>query len=126
MRSQLRVIVKRILGKYGYPPDKQEKATQTVREQAATAGSGLAFNTALSAMTVGTYGRSASIYNLLSQCERFGLTADAAGKEIENIVTTVRTWREHFRACDVSEKDVDYMAQAFLPERFFFEKPPEG
>jgi len=26
------------------------------------------------AMTVGTYGRSASIYNLLSQCERFGLT----------------------------------------------------
>jgi len=31
---QLRVIVKRILRKYGYPPDKQEKATQTVLEQA--------------------------------------------------------------------------------------------
>ncbi|HDR15320.1 MAG TPA: DUF3387 domain-containing protein, partial [Desulfobacteraceae bacterium] len=28
------VIVKRILRKYGYPPDKQEKATQTVLEQA--------------------------------------------------------------------------------------------
>ena len=26
--------VKRILRKYGYPPDKQEKATQTVLEQA--------------------------------------------------------------------------------------------
>jgi hypothetical protein len=26
---------KRILRKYGYPPDKQEKATQTVLEQAA-------------------------------------------------------------------------------------------
>ena len=76
------------------------------------------------AMTVGTYGRSASIYNLLSQCERFGLTAEAARTEIENIVATVRTWREHFLACGVSEKDADYMAQAFLPECFFFEKPP--
>ena len=34
-RAQLRVLVKRILRKYGYPPDKQEKATQTVLEQAA-------------------------------------------------------------------------------------------
>jgi len=35
VRAQLRVLVKRILRKYGYPPDKQEKATQTVVEQAA-------------------------------------------------------------------------------------------
>lgn len=35
VRAQLRVIVKRILRKYGYPPDKQEKATQLVLEQAA-------------------------------------------------------------------------------------------
>jgi type I restriction enzyme R subunit len=34
VRAQLRVIVKRILRKYGYPPDKQERATQTVLEQA--------------------------------------------------------------------------------------------
>jgi type I restriction enzyme R subunit len=34
-RAQLRVLVKRILRKHGYPPDKQEKATQTVLEQAA-------------------------------------------------------------------------------------------
>ena len=33
VRAQLRVIIKRILRKYGYPPDKQEKATQTVLEQ---------------------------------------------------------------------------------------------
>jgi type I restriction enzyme R subunit len=32
VRAQLRVIVKRILRKHGYPPDKQEKATQTVLE----------------------------------------------------------------------------------------------
>ena len=35
VRAQLRVLVKRVLRKYGYPPDKQEKATQTVLEQAA-------------------------------------------------------------------------------------------
>jgi type I restriction enzyme R subunit len=33
VRAQLRVIIKRILRKYGYPPDKQEKATATVLEQ---------------------------------------------------------------------------------------------
>jgi len=33
-RAKLRVIVRRLLRKYGYPPDKQEKATQTVLEQA--------------------------------------------------------------------------------------------
>ncbi len=35
VRAQLRVLVKRILRKHGYPPDKQERATQTVLEQAA-------------------------------------------------------------------------------------------
>jgi type I restriction enzyme R subunit len=34
VRAKLRVMVKRILRKYGYPPDKQEKATRTVLEQA--------------------------------------------------------------------------------------------
>ena len=35
VQAQLRVRVKHILRKHGYPPDKQEKATQTVLEQAA-------------------------------------------------------------------------------------------
>jgi len=34
VRAKLRLAVKKILRKYGYPPDKQEKATQTVLEQA--------------------------------------------------------------------------------------------
>ncbi|KXB07065.1 DEAD/DEAH box helicase [candidate division MSBL1 archaeon SCGC-AAA382A20] len=33
-RAKIRVLVKRILRKYGYPPDKQEKATKTVLQQA--------------------------------------------------------------------------------------------
>lgn len=34
VRAKMRVMVKRVLRKYGYPPDKQEKAAQTVLEQA--------------------------------------------------------------------------------------------
>ncbi|GIV24570.1 MAG: hypothetical protein KatS3mg026_0262 [Bacteroidia bacterium] len=34
VRANLRRLVKRVLRKHGYPPDKQEKATQTVLEQA--------------------------------------------------------------------------------------------
>jgi type I restriction enzyme R subunit len=33
-RANLRRIVRRLLRKYGFPPDKQEKATQAVLEQA--------------------------------------------------------------------------------------------
>ena len=35
VRAQMRVRVRRILRKFGYPPDKQEEATRTVLEQAA-------------------------------------------------------------------------------------------
>ena len=78
------------------------------------------------AMTIGTYGRTASVYNLLSQSERFGLTSGAAKQEIDAIVATARAWRDHFQAAGVSEKDLEYIAPALLPECFFFEKPVEG
>jgi type I restriction enzyme R subunit len=38
IRAHLRVLVKRVLRRYGYPPDKQEAATQLVLEQAAVLG----------------------------------------------------------------------------------------
>jgi serine/threonine-protein kinase HipA len=78
------------------------------------------------AMTIGTYGRTASVYNLRSQCERFGLTIEAARKEIERVVAIIRTWRDHLRSCGVSAKDTEYVAPAFLPECFFFERPVEA
>jgi type I restriction enzyme R subunit len=33
-RARIRIVVKRILRRYGYPPDLQEAATRTVLEQA--------------------------------------------------------------------------------------------
>jgi len=77
------------------------------------------------ALTVGNYGRTASVYNLLSQAGRFGLSLEGARKEVEHIVAVVRQWRERFAACGVSAQDLEHIAPAILPECFFFERPPD-
>jgi len=38
VRARLRVVVKRLLNRYGYPPEKQKKATETVLQQAELIG----------------------------------------------------------------------------------------
>jgi len=45
VRAQMRVIIKRILRRYGYPPDKQARATELVLEQAEVICSGWADTT---------------------------------------------------------------------------------
>jgi len=40
VRAKLRVLVRRTLAKYGYPPDKQQEAIRTVLEQAELLTSG--------------------------------------------------------------------------------------
>ena len=78
------------------------------------------------ALTVGRYGRTASIYNLRSHAGRFGLCAEEAHREIEHIVAIVRQWQESFFACGVSAKDIETIAPAFLPACFFFERQPDA
>lgn len=78
------------------------------------------------ALTVGSYGRTASIYNLLSQAGRFGLSAEAARAEIDRIAAVVRHWRESFFACGVSGEDIDTIAAAILPDCFFDEGSPDA
>lgn len=77
------------------------------------------------ALTVGRYGRTASIYNLLSQAGRFGLAEEDARAEINRMIAVLRNWREIFFACGVSAKDVDVIAPALLPDCFFFENRPD-
>ncbi|MEP7242361.1 MAG: HipA domain-containing protein [Gammaproteobacteria bacterium] len=77
------------------------------------------------ALTVGTYGRAASLYNLISQCERFGLTEEDARKEIRHVASIVRRWRERFAACGVSSKDIEHIAPAMLAPPFLADVPPE-
>ena len=77
------------------------------------------------ALTVGDYGRTASIYNLPSRAGRFGLSAQEAREEIDRLDHTVRHWRDNFFVCGVSANDIGYIAPAFLPDCFFFEKQPD-
>jgi serine/threonine-protein kinase HipA len=78
------------------------------------------------ALTVGSYGRTASIYNLLSQAQRFGLSAADARQAIDRIVAVVRQWRDSFFASGVSATDIEYLAPAILPECFFVEERPDA
>lgn len=71
------------------------------------------------AMTIGDRGRQATISNLLSNCARFRLSEEQALNEIRRIVPVIRDWRKIFFESGVSPKDIEYIAQAFLPESFF-------
>ena len=74
------------------------------------------------ALTVGNYGRTASVYNLLSQSGRFGLSAQEAHEQIDRLVDVIRHWRDRFFACGVAAEDIAYIAPAMLPACFFFER----
>jgi serine/threonine-protein kinase HipA len=78
------------------------------------------------ALTVGRYGRTASLYNLISQCDRFGLSGDEARSEVQNMAAMVGSWRECFAADGVSSQDIAYIAPAFLPPCFFSEAAPDA
>lgn len=78
------------------------------------------------ALTVGDFGRTASIYNLLSQARRFGLSAELAREQIDRLLEVVRNWRNSFFECGVSSKDIDIIAPAFLPDCFFAETRPDA
>lgn len=78
------------------------------------------------ALTVGRYGRAASLYNLISHSKRFGLEEHEARSIIEEVIAVVRRWREVYASCGVSPADCEAIAPAFLPEGLFYEAPPAG
>jgi serine/threonine-protein kinase HipA len=78
------------------------------------------------ALTVGTHGRAASLYNLISQSARFGLEEERAREQIQQIASVIRSWRECFAACGVAANDIDYIAPAMLPPSFLSETPPDS
>jgi len=70
------------------------------------------------ALDVGTFGRAASIYNLLSQPEVFGLSLNAARAEIDRMRQKVSGWQGLFNHHGVSATDIEKIAPAMLPESF--------
>lgn len=78
------------------------------------------------ALTVGDFGRTASVYNLISEAGHFGLSEEEARGQIDRIVEVVRQWRDSFFECGVSANDIEYIAPAMLPDCFFFETRPHA
>ena len=78
------------------------------------------------ALEVGRFGRAASLYNLLSQCEAFGLREEEARSLIDGMLAVVRGWREFFTERGVDAMGIEMLEQAMLPECFFRQEPPEA
>jgi serine/threonine-protein kinase HipA len=76
------------------------------------------------AMEVGRFGRAAAMYNVLSKCEAFGLTREAAQALVDAMLSIVRGWREFFAARGVDHRDITMLEQAILPPSFFLDQPP--
>jgi serine/threonine-protein kinase HipA len=77
------------------------------------------------ALEVGRYGRAASLYNILSQCDVFGLTTQEAQALIDGMLNVVRGWREFFAQRGVEQRSVEMLEQAMLPTCFFRDTPLE-
>ncbi len=65
------------------------------------------------AMGVGDRGREATLENALTRAGRFGLPEEAARKVIHELKRLIRSWREHFSALGLSEKEIDALAPSF-------------
>jgi serine/threonine-protein kinase HipA len=75
------------------------------------------------ALTVGRHGRAASLYNILSECDAFGLSREQAQAEIDSMLAVVKGWREFFAKHKVGSRSIEMLEQAILPASFFRTEP---
>jgi serine/threonine-protein kinase HipA len=61
-------------------------------------------------LQVGTQGHDSTLDNAMSQCELFGLSRDAAAKEVTSVIAVVDGWPAHFKACGVTDRDLENLA----------------
>ncbi len=78
------------------------------------------------ALTCGSFGRSASRFNLLSRCDVFGLTQAEAEHELALMLHVVEGWREFFAREGVEAHSIAALEQAILPPSFYRDEPPQA
>jgi serine/threonine-protein kinase HipA len=78
------------------------------------------------ALEVGRFGRAASLYNILSHCDTFGLSKEEAQAMIDGMLAVVRGWREFFTERGVEQRSIEMLEQAMLPPSFFRDTPPDA
>jgi len=62
-------------------------------------------------MRVGSDEGDATLDNALSECELFGLSRDAAAKQIRQVIAVVDNWIDALRDCGVTRGDIDLLAE---------------
>jgi serine/threonine-protein kinase HipA len=77
------------------------------------------------AMNAGSHGRAASLYNLLSRCDVFGMSLDEARAQVDSMLGVVTQWRQRFAAQGIEERTLEMLDGAILPVSFHLTKPPE-
>ncbi|HSV51821.1 MAG TPA: HipA domain-containing protein [Burkholderiaceae bacterium] len=77
------------------------------------------------ALTAGSFGRVASLYNLRSRSEVFGVSAAEADQLISGMLEVVGSWKEFFFKNGVEARSIEFLKQAMLPESFFRTEPPD-
>lgn len=78
------------------------------------------------ALEAGRFGRAASLYNLLSRCEAFGLAVEEAKALVDRMLVVVRGWREFFLQKGIEPRSIEMLEQAMLPPSFFRDTPPDA
>ena len=78
------------------------------------------------ALEAGRFGRAASLYNILSHCDAFGLSQEDAQALIARMLAVVRGWREFFIDRGVPQRSIEMLEQAMLPPSFFRDTPPDA
>lgn len=78
------------------------------------------------ALEVGRFGRAASLYNIVSHCDAFGLSREDAQALIDGMLNVVRGWREFFVQRGIEQRSVEMLEQAMLPPSFFRDTLPDA
>lgn len=75
------------------------------------------------ALTAGQFGRTASIYNLLSRADIFGLSPEEARGIMSSMLHIVEGWKELFAKHGVKHRTITMLEQAILPQCYFRTEP---
>lgn len=67
-------------------------------------------------MSVGERGREATVENALSFCGQFGLTRRKAMATVNEMLVTVRNWRNLFAGFGISEREIRLLEPSFSQE----------
>jgi serine/threonine-protein kinase HipA len=72
-------------------------------------------------MRVGADQADSTLANAMSMCSSFGLKTDEAAREVRVVIRAIGRWKQHYRSCGVSARDIEPLAEqidrAFLADQ---------